>query len=227
MVAWREALTGRGHGPAGPARHPPDAGAVAELALRHATALGHYRGGRFETAVPLFEQILLGCRAVLGDRHAATLTVEGNLAVAHLRARRTAEGLAGLAVISDLRRHTFGEDDPRTLTALDCLATAYRMHGRAAEAVPLAEAVAAARERVLGATHPDTLTSRLGLALAHLEVDDVRKARVVLVPAVDDAERTHGPAHPHTIALRATLACCHALTGQLTAAAGEYAHAVL
>ena len=136
-------------------RAPDDARAVASLALRHAAAVQHHLAGRSETAVPLLEQILLGCRAILGDRHTDTLVVAGNLAVAYLAAGHTDDGFAALEEVCAERERVFGWDDPRTLTALDCLAAAHRMAGHAGEAMRLGEVVALARERVLGPTRRD------------------------------------------------------------------------
>ena len=62
----------------------PEHGAVARLAQRHDAAVEHYRDGRPATALPLLEQIVFGCRAVLGEHHPDTLTAEGNLAVVYL-----------------------------------------------------------------------------------------------------------------------------------------------
>ncbi len=50
------------------------------LAARNAAAVEHYRAGRAGNAAPLLEQLLLGCRAVLGEWHPDTLVVGGNLA---------------------------------------------------------------------------------------------------------------------------------------------------
>src|SRR6185312_4471449 len=114
---------------------PDDVRALESLAQRHAAAVEHHLEGRSETAVPLLEQILLGCRAVLGDRHPDTMVVAGNLAVAYLSAGHTDDGFAALEEVCAERELVFGDDDPRTLTALDCLAAAHRAAGHAGEAM--------------------------------------------------------------------------------------------
>jgi hypothetical protein len=209
-----------------PGASPEHRRAAAGLAQRHATAVEHYLAGRADTALPLLEQIVFGCRAVLGERHHDTLTVEGNLAVVYLRAGHDDDGFAALAEACAAREHEFGADDVRTLTALECLAAAHRMRGDTAEAIRIGEGVVAARERVLGTAHPDTLVSRLGVGLAFAEAHAVPRAIAVLAAALADADAAHGGAYRHTIEIRAALACCHALNGELAVAAEGYDRAI-
>lgn len=208
-----------------PGTSPDDRRAIAGLASRHAAAVEHYRAGRVETALPLLEQIVFGCRAVLGERHPHTLTAEGNLAVVYVRAGHD-DGPAAVEEAYAAREHEFGPDDPRTLSALECLATAHRLAGDADKAIRIGEAVVAARERVLGPAHPDTLVSRLGVGLAHAEAHAVPEAVALLTAALADAEAAHGPDDRHTIEIRAALACCHAVNGELGAAAEGYDRAI-
>ena len=142
-----------------PGASPDDRRAIAGLASRHAAAVEHYLAGRVETALPLLEQIVFGCRAVLGERHLDTLTAEGNLAVAYVRAGHD-DGPAAVEDACAAREHEFGPDDPRTLTALECLATTHRLAGDADAAIRVGEAVVAARERVLGPAPTRTRSSR-------------------------------------------------------------------
>ena len=208
-----------------PGASPEDRRAIAGLSSRHAAAVEQYLAGRVETALPLLEQIVFGCRAVLGERHPDTLTAEGNLAVAYVRAGHD-DGPAAVEDAYAAREHEFGPDDPRTLTALECLATVHRLAGDAGAAIRLGEAVVAARERVLGPAHPDTLVSRLGVGLAYGEARAMPQAVAVLTAALADAEAAHGPDHRHTIEIRAALACCHAVNGELVAAAEGYDRAI-
>jgi hypothetical protein len=208
-----------------PGTSPEDRRAIAGLASRHAAAVEHYRAGRVETALPLLEQIVFGCRALLGERHPDTLTAEGNLAVAYVRAGHD-DWPTALEEACAARVQEFGPDDPFTLTALECLATAHRLAGDADEAIRVGEVVVAARERVLGAAHPDTLVSRLGVGLAYADAHAVLLAVAVLTAALADAEAAHGPDDRHTIEIRAALACCHAVNGELDAAAEGYDRAI-
>src|SRR5690349_18123990 len=55
---------------------------VRESAARNATAAELFETGRYDEAVPLFEQALASCRSTLGGEHTDTLRVAGNLGVA-------------------------------------------------------------------------------------------------------------------------------------------------
>jgi tetratricopeptide (TPR) repeat protein len=208
-----------------PGTSPEDERAIAGLALRHATALEHHHAGRHETALPLLGQVLLGCRAVLGENHPDTLTVEGNVALVCLLAGHADEGFTALREACEARDDVFGPDDPRSLTAVECLAAAHLLLGYAGEAIRLGREVAAARKRVLGATHPDTLAARLGVGLAYAEARSEAQAISVLTAALQDAEAAHG-VHRLTMEIRGALACCHAVTGESATAAAEYDRAV-
>src|SRR3954449_7183944 len=140
-----------------------------------------FAAGRYRDAVPLFEQALAGCQAVLGPEHPGTLVVAGNLGVAQVAAGQRRKGLK---IVSDNladRVRVLGDDHPDTLTARDALAAVHRTSGHVDDAGARAPAPwrtrgaggggrrppAPPRPRRLGPTHPDTLTSRMGLALAH------------------------------------------------------------
>src|SRR6476661_9860978 len=93
-----------------PGASPDDRRAIAGLSSRHAAAVEHYLAGRVETALPLLEQIVFGCRAVLGERHPDTLTAEGNLAVVYLRAGHDDDGFAALEEACAGREHERSEE---------------------------------------------------------------------------------------------------------------------
>ena len=208
-----------------PGTSPEDERAIAALAQRHTTALEHHRAGHHETALPLLGQVLLGCRAVLGEHHPDTLTVEGNLAVVCLLAGHADEGLSALREACEARDRVFGPDDPRTLAAAAARLAAHLLLGHAGEAIRLGREVVAARRRVLGAAHPDTLAARLGVGLAYAQARAESQAIGILTSALQDAEAAHG-VHRLTIEIRAALACCHAVTGESATAAAEYERAV-
>jgi tetratricopeptide (TPR) repeat protein len=172
-----------------------------KLAALNGEAAGLCAARRYAEAIPLFERALEGCEATLGDRHVATLTVAGNLAVAQVAGGQRRAGMKRLAANLADRARLLGDEDARTLSARDALAVALRLAGDADQAVAVSTRVAEQRRRVLGATHPDTLTSRMGLALALLAAADTERAMSVLTVAMNDAERALGPQHPHTLGL--------------------------
>jgi tetratricopeptide (TPR) repeat protein len=174
---------------------------VRESAARNSAAVDLFEAGRYEEAVPLFDQALTSCRSTLGGEHPDTLTVAGNLGVAYVAAGNRRKGLKLLTSTVAARSRVLGDDHPATLTARDALAAAHRIAGGADTAVALAKQVVLQRSRTLGPAHVDTLSSRMGLALALAAVGDVTSAHRMLTHTVNAAEETFGPDHPHTLAL--------------------------
>ena len=59
-------------------------------------AAGHCAAGRYEAAVPLFEQVVAGCTAGFGADDPDTLIGHGNLVVTQLRLDPRGSALSGL-----------------------------------------------------------------------------------------------------------------------------------
>ena len=180
---------------------PVVSGPIWEFAAGNETAADMFDAGRYDEAVPLFEEVLASCRSTLGSEHPGTMTVAGNLGVAYFAAGNRRKGLKHIGNSVSERARVLGEEHPDTLIARDALATAHGLTGDADRAIALAKQVVVQRTRVLGSTHSDTLTSRLGLALALAAAGDVSSAHRILGSTVDDAEATLGAQHPHTLAL--------------------------
>jgi tetratricopeptide (TPR) repeat protein len=174
---------------------------VRESAVRNTSASELFDAGRYDDAVPLFEQALTTLRVTLGGEHPDTLTVAGNLGVAYIAAGNRRKGLKLLTSNLGSRARVLGDDHPDTLTARNALAAAHRILGDADTAISLAKQVVLQRSRTLGPTHVDTLSSRMGLALALAAAGDGISAHRMLTSTMNDAEETLGPDHPHTVAL--------------------------
>lgn len=174
---------------------------VRDSAMRNSAAAELFEAGRFEEAVPLFEQALASCRSTLGGEHPDTLTVAGNLGVAYISAGQRRKGMK--LVVNNLaaRARVLGDTHPETLTARNALAAAHRVNGDVDAAVSLAKQVVVQRSRALGPTHVDTLSSRMGLALALAAAGDMVSAHRLLATTMNDAEETLGPEHEYTVAL--------------------------
>jgi len=173
-----------------------------DLAAANAHAADLLAEGRPADALERFHMVHDRCRALLGGRHPATLTVGGNVAVTTVSAGKRRPGVALLEACVTERAETWGDEDPRTLTARDALAVAHRLAGNVDEAVELSTLVTAQRTRVLGPHAPDTLTSRMGLVHAKAAAGDFDEAAAVLAAALVDAELAHGRRHPNTRSLR-------------------------
>ena len=172
-----------------------------EAAARNTAAAELFEAGRYDEAVPLFEQAFAGCRSTFGGDHPDTMTVAGNLGVAYMAAGNRRRGLKLIIDNVEARTRVLGDSHPRTLIARNALAAAHRIAGNADKAVALAKQVVIQRSRLLGSTHTDTLSSRMGLALALAAAGEVSSAHRMLASTVNDAEEILGPEHPHTLVL--------------------------
>src|SRR5947209_5101966 len=105
-------------------------------------AADHAAAGRYDEAIPLFEQSLARCLRTLGAEHPDTMTTRSNL----------------------------GPEHPDTLMAQENVATAYMAAGRLDDAIVLHEQTLAKQWRLLGVQHPDVLSSSANLAFAYLSV---------------------------------------------------------
>jgi hypothetical protein len=176
-------------------------GPIWDLAEDNEAAADMFDAGRFDEAVPLFEQVLASCRNVLGNEHPGTMTVAGNLAVAYFAAGNRRKGLKHIVNNVSDRARLLGDEHPDTLVARNALATAHRLTGDADRAIALAKQVVVQRTRTLGPAHGDTLTSRMVLALALAAAGDLNSADRMIGSTMSDAESTFGAQHPHTLAL--------------------------
>jgi tetratricopeptide repeat protein len=172
-----------------------------ESAACNEAAAEMFEAGRYDEAVPLFQQALAACRSVLGSDHPGTMTVAGNLGVAFFAAGHRRKGLKVIIGNVSDRVRVLGDDHPDTLVARSALAAAHRLVGDADTAIALAKQVVVQRSRTLGSTHSDTLSARMNLALALAAAGDVASAHRMLASTMDDAEATLGAQHDHTLAI--------------------------
>lgn len=192
---------------ASPMTPSADRSPAVELAEANGVAVERLGAGDCADAASLLVGLVQRCRATLGVNHPATLTVEGNLAVARF-CDLPEEGVLLLQIAASRRETVLGPEDPRTLAAQEAHAVGMRLSGRHVRAVELSLQVSRVRERVLGRVHVDTLTSRMNLGLAYAAAGDVRTSVDVLWAALDDAIGTYGPLHPSSATIRAALARC-------------------
>ena len=171
---------------------------IRESAMRNASAARMFEEGRYDEALPLFEQALASCRSTLGNDHPDTMTVAGNLAVAYLAAGQRRKGIKYIGNNVSARARVLGDEHPMTLTARNALAAAHRLAGDADDAVALAKRVVMQRTRTLGSAHADTLSSRMELSLSLAAAGDLSSAYRILASTMNDAEENLGAQHAHT-----------------------------
>ena len=124
-------------------------------------AAGHCAAGRYEAAVPLFEQVVAGCADGFGADDPDTLIGHGNLVVTQLRLDPRGPALSGLDANVAARRRVFGDRHPATLCAEEARDVAYDQAADVLERA-LVEFTAA-----VGPDHPETTALRTELARLH------------------------------------------------------------
>ena len=132
-----------------------------DATLEHQQAYARlcWRMGRWEEAVPLFNDILKQVAVESGKAGDEYATALNDLALMYETSGRyeDAEPLFDQAL--SIRRRVLGDDHPDTAPSLNNLAALYYAQGRYEDVEPLFEEALSIRRRVLGADHPDTATS--------------------------------------------------------------------
>jgi Tetratricopeptide repeat len=166
-----------------------DPATLQRLAAGNSAGAELFASGRYKQAVPMFEQLLVSCRAELGPTHLLTLTAAGNLGVAQVAAGQRRDGIAMIVANLADRVRVLGDEDLATLTARDALAAAYRIVGDVDDAVLLSRKVTAQRAQ------------RLGPIRAVAAAGDLTSAVALFTSALQDTEQAYGPQHGRTRAL--------------------------
>lgn len=102
-------------------------------------AAGYHAVGKFDRALPLYEETLALQKSKLGPDYPDTLTSMNNLAGGYRRAKRLDRSIPLFEECLKLRRVKSGEDHPDTMLVKANLGVNYRDAGRLAEALPLLE----------------------------------------------------------------------------------------
>ncbi|WP_175955636.1 tetratricopeptide repeat protein, partial [Schaalia sp. Marseille-Q2122] len=145
-------------------------GSLERLEADYFIAGAYSSAGRFDEAIPLYEETLAQCEEVLGPTHPDTLASRNNLAHAYVSVGRFDEAIPLYEETLAQCEEVLGPTHPTTLMSRNNLAHAYVSVGRFDEAIVLLEDTLAQCEEVLGPTHPDTLASRNNLAHAYVSV---------------------------------------------------------
>ena len=90
--------------------------------------------GKLEEAMPLYEEVVQGCKETLGDRHSHTLISIKNMAVLLEDMGKLEEAKPLLEEALQASRETLGDRHPDTLNAMYHLANLQEEQGNRAKA---------------------------------------------------------------------------------------------
>ena len=191
---------------AGSAKPPPPAGpapgVLAELAGRHAEAVGLARAGTWRQAYDLHNAVAAARDQALGPEHPDTLLSRYEAAYCLTGLGRTEEAMRLYAYVGQARARVLGADHPDTLAARHEAAYALGVLGRHQEAHQEYAEVLAARLRASGPDHPDTLQCRHNLAYNLGRLGRTEEAYALAAEVADARARVLGADHPQTLVTR-------------------------
>ena len=199
--------------------HADDPGRLGAL---HDLATAYHRAGRYDDAIPLYEQVLTAARRIFGDEDPDALGVACNVATAYREAGRLTEAITLLERILPEARRALGEDHVTTWHSAGHLAGTYQRAGRVDDAIQLFEQVLATARRLLGDDDLFTLDAADSLACAYLAAHEPDKAIELLEPALVAGRRRHGDDHPFTLRAASNLAGMYGEAGRLDEAIPLY-----
>jgi tetratricopeptide (TPR) repeat protein len=180
--------------------------ATVDLAGSLNNLAGLYRlMGRYEAALPLYEQALEIRKAELGERHPSTATGLNNLAELYRAMGRYAAAEPLYVESLEISKAELGDRHPDTATSLNNLALLYYAMGRYAAAEPLYVESLEISKAEQGERHPDTATSLNNLATLYYSTDRLPEAAAMMSDALIIFEEKLGLDHPNTVRSRKSL----------------------
>lgn len=170
----------------------------------YAKGLELFRAGRYEAALPYFEQALELAKSRYGADDPAIAVELNNLAEVYRLMGRLgdAEALYKRAIELDQK----GGESPGLATSMNNLALVYRAQKKYGEAEKLYNRSLAILEKSLGPSHPDIARALNNLAVLYRMKGEPERARPLQERALGIAEAALGRDHPTTEVLRRNLA---------------------
>ncbi len=182
--------------------------------------------GRYESALPLYEQALEICQTELGDRHPDTATSLNNLAALYESMGRYESALPLLEQALEIRQSSLGDRHPDTASSLSNLAALYRLMGRYEAALPLSEQVLEIYQTELGDRHPTTASSLNNLAALYESMGRYESALPLYEQALEIRQSSLGDRHPDTATSLNNLALLYYSMGRYESALPLYEQAL-
>jgi eukaryotic-like serine/threonine-protein kinase len=157
-------------------------------------------------------------RRQLGDHHADTLRVLGNIAGLRHEQGRFEEAVRVGEQALQAWRKAATEDDPTALGIMNNLAQTYSRMGRLAEAAALQRQVVEGQKRTQGPEHPHTLGGMVNLAQLLEDHDQFEESERLLLAATEGWTKAHGPDHPGTLLATSNLGALYTKLGRVAEA---------
>jgi lipopolysaccharide biosynthesis regulator YciM len=185
-----------------------------ECYMMNALASLFVKKGKYDPALPLYEECLAKRKRILGDDHPDTLHSLNNLANLFRNMGEYDRALPLYKECLAKRKRILGNDHPDTLSSLNNLAILFDDKGEFDHAWPLCEECLAKRKRVLGNDHPHTLGSLNNLAILFYSKGEYDRALPLYKECLAKRKRVLGDDHPDTLGSLNNLAILFYNTGE-------------
>ena len=163
--------------------------------LNHLAYLYHLMG-RYDQALPFYEQASAIALSTLGETHPFYAGIIHNLAYLYRTIGQDAKTRAYLEQAAVIARKSLGERHPDYATSLVGLASFYKEQEQWEKALPLLEEAKTIREKTLGKDHSDYAGSLLELAYVYHRLSLHEKALPLYEQALEIRKRILGEEHP-------------------------------
>lgn len=175
---------------------PEQQAALKEAQELNQEALKLYREGKYNTAIPLMERLLVIVEKVLGKEHPDVATSLNNLAEIYRTQGKYEQAqplyLRSLAIYEKI----LGKEHPYVATILNNLALLYYLQGNYQQAEQYHLRSLAIREKALGKEHPDIAQSLNNLAQLYRVQGNYQQAVPLSVRSLAILEKVLGKEHP-------------------------------
>ena len=191
------------------------AGHADTLTSMNNLAMAYDMAGKFDLALPLYEETLKLTKAQLGPDHLSTLTSMNNVAIVYMAVGKLDLALPLLEESLKRTKAQHGPDHFHTLCTMANLAEGYQTIGKLDLALPLYEEAFTRRKATLGPDHPDTLSNMDRLAGGYHEAGKLNLALPLYEETFTRRKATLGPDHPNTLISMRHLAVGYQAAGKL------------
>ncbi|KAF3162931.1 hypothetical protein TWF751_010541 [Orbilia oligospora] len=176
------------------------------LKLLYYMAISLYNLGRYNEALELFQEVLIGREKVVGRYHWSTLSTMSNIATILSEQGRPAEAMKQYQRILASQERNPQRDEQSILITMNNIAVTLNKLGRFEDALEYHRRVLAGMEKVLDPDHPSIFSTIRDIGSVLSNLDKYTEALEWYYKALNGLERVLGPEHPRTLTVAGQIA---------------------
>ena len=159
----------------------------------------YFAAERYAKAQSLYDLVLTGRRAELGDAHLDTLRVQHHLSLTYQRQGNYMDAEPLLRNCLDVSKANLGENDPRTLQIMQDLALVYMQQYMYKLAEPMLQTCLSLRREIYGEHHEDVLLSLKALADLYSRKQEYQSAEPLYLLCLNGYENVNNEKNSKTV----------------------------